>query len=100
MLNNIAAPAPNRNTGRLFFPARLISLRWRKAGCRMARFETNRPLRRRSRAPQGPGRNPRAFDQGFQLRPHDRRMNTTRERAFREAAIGAAHDLLATDDLR
>src|SRR6516162_4945174 len=56
-------------------------------------------LRRRLRAPQCSGRNPRAFGQGFQLRPHDRRMDATRERALREAAIGAAHDVFATDDL-
>src|SRR5215472_17747933 len=59
-----------------------------------------RALRRRLRAPQCAGGNPRAFDQGFQLRPHDRRMDAAREWALREAAIGAAHDVFAASDLR
>ena len=50
-------------------------------------------------APQRLRGDARAFDQGFQLRPHDGRMNAARERALREAAIGAAHDVLAADDL-
>src|ERR1700688_2853826 len=55
-------------------------------------------LRRRLLAPKRLRRDPRAFGERFQLRPHDGRVDAARERALRETAIGAAHDVLAADD--
>ena len=54
--------------------------------------------RRRMLSPQGLRGDARAFGQGFQLRPHDGGMDAARERALREAAIGAADHVVAPDD--
>src|SRR5215510_14060349 len=42
---------------------------------------------------------PRALGERFELRPHDRGMDATMERALREAAIGPGNDVLAADQL-
>ena len=50
--------------------------------------------------PQLLARQPRAFGQRFQLRPHNRGMHPPVERALREAAIGARDHVLAPQEFR
>src|SRR3954465_13915284 len=56
-------------------------------------------LRRVALAPQFGAGKPGAFGQRAQLGPHDARVNPLRERTLGEAAVGAAHHVLAADNL-
>src|SRR3954447_25566599 len=60
---------------------------------------TSRELRRRTTSPEFPRRNSCAFGEGLELGPHDAGMHALRKRRLGKAAIGAAHDILLTDDL-
>src|SRR5260370_42462236 len=52
-----------------------------------------------SSTPQLLAREPRALDQGLQLGPHDRGMNSAIEGALREAAVGAVHHVVAPQQI-
>src|SRR3954463_8809710 len=60
---------------------------------------TSRGLRRRTTSPQFLRCNSCAFGEGLELGPHDAGMYALCKRRLGEAAIGAAHDILLTDDL-
>ena len=59
-----------------------------RATPRMEQTEVNSSL-----SPQLLARKPRALDQRLELRPHDRWMHPAIERALRETAVGARHDV-------